>query len=321
VFALPTGSIPNGASGNSAMQWGKPRIGDAQSIIEQLYAVSRLFNGQAAVTNPSSIIYSLTNMFQNPDVNRSALKYEVTESKTIINMVNNSKMTVYMEMYVCKPKVQRANKYEYVPWTCTAINDWQDQLTAEKTTEVSGNAYESGFGQNLSDINVRTLGASPEQHQGWKKLWAYEKYTFCLEPGQKHQHVVQGELGTCDWSKFYKEGEFQNLQKWDRQVFFTAKPELSQINSNGSASGRFNQSTAESNASLGLLFEVQSIYKFTMPEVTGFKNTATFTSSLNQPLNFRRPCYLIDFITDLGHIAETDGIEKRVDDNVPDATV
>lgn len=322
VFALPTGSIPNGAPGSPAMQWGRMRIGDCQSILEQLYAVSRLFNGQVAVANPSSVRYGLTDMFQDPTVNRSALKYEVTESKSIINIFNNSKMTIYFEMYVCRPKYQRHNSYEYAPWACTAIYDWADQLNADKVAEVSGNAYEAGVGINVSNIEVKTLGASPEQHSSWRKLWDYEKFSFVMEPGQKHQHVVQGETGVCDWSKFYKDGQFQNLQKWDRQVFFVAKPELSQINTNGTASGRFNQALAELSAGYGLLFECQSIYKFTMPEPTGFKNTATFASSLNQPLNFRRPAYLIDFITDFATARDnTAGLEKRVDDNDPDSNL
>lgn len=325
VFALPTGSNAVTASN---LTWGKMRIGDAQSLIEQLYCVSRLFNGQPAIVNPSSIVYNMFGVMANPVVGgaRSALKYEVLDSKTIINMVNNSKMAVHIEMYVCKPKMQRTNQTVYPAYSCTAIDDWQDLLEAEKTTTVKGGegTYPVVIGQNLSSRNVRDLGMSPEQHQSWKKLWQFEKFVFTLEPGQRHSHTVIGETGVCDWSKFYKEGQFQNLQKWDRQVFFVAKPELSARIQDGLCSGRFNQSVAENIAQLGLLFEVQSIYKFSMPETTGLQVTSyPGVSAAGQPLHYRRPCYIVDYISDVAtgsNYGTGQGLEKRVDDNVPDAT-
>lgn len=225
VFALPTGdtSMQN-AGGNR--QWGKIRWGDAQSILEQLYCVSRLFNDCAKQTSQINVTYGLQDIFQDPTetidgLRRSALKYEILKSNTLIHIKNVSKVTVFLEMYVCKPKVQRDNKFEYDQFACTAIHDWKDALVTDLETQVAGNTN-NGLtatitGKNVSQVSCNDLGVRPEKQPIWTKLWSYEKFLITLEPGQRHVHTIVGETGVCDWSKFYKDNTFNNLQRFDRQ--------------------------------------------------------------------------------------------------------
>jgi len=334
VFALPLGIDP----GLSPEVY---RNGDAITRMGLLHAASRLFNGKGQDTFPGSIFgwqdtNNITNPNQFPNLafgNASALKIDVLSSQCHIEIKNNSLQVYNLEMYVCKPKMKRRASFNYANRaTCTATADWQDEVAQLSNSVVRNVGFATAdtlatYGQIANGpgdftVQINSLGLSPESFSTWKSLWAFEKYVIRIEPGQVHKHTIYGDSCTVDFSKDYKDSQFQLLTKFERQVFFVAKPDLTSgaLLTNGFV-GR-NAVLAQTTASLQkpLCFEVQTIYKFAMPEPTGFRQDFSEAGTFNKLLNNRVYRQAIDYYGDDSNLTATT-VTQQVDDNAPGEVV
>lgn len=356
-FVFP---LPNGCSfertGSPAVPLVSTRnlsVGKALSSIQMQYLVARLFNGAPLQLDPSLInLNDTAGLFAFPTTGTPSkiLKFDVLQSKAIIQMKNCTKQTWYIEMYVCKPKVQRAVNTEFsasfVSRMSLPLEDWASGLQQDLgngTTDMNTAMIAPvgvTKGANVSGVQLTNLGQSPEQNQQFKNNWAYEKFSIVLEPGQKHIHTINGETGTFDLKNMYKNiigqtptpsSSYILQSKWDREVFFVMKTDLqvSQNGANPGLGGRFDITEFETTRDHGLAFELQSIYKFSMPEPTGYRTgnatgTATVQAPDTQLLNtYRRAAYVNDYYCFRPEMVGGSNIIRttaRTDDNVPDAS-
>ena len=340
VFPLP----------NSAGQGNYNTIGPGMALNQLMmhYLIARAFNGAPLATNnaPSSLTWAnaTTNgWFVDPtNSTKATLKFEVIEAKCYIRFKNVTKYTQHIQMYVCKPKFNRAVLTNFqtasVYEGCQALLDWNNSLDDDGAS--GGNAGLNNatvIGPNISQVSSYKLGQVPEHAPGFNKNWSYEKFIITLEPGQRHEHVVNGETGTYDCTKLYRQAStavaapasttfFTNLSKWDREVFFVIKNDLNIGTDNGTTpvygGGRPNQTTDQTTAVNAIAFEVEPIYKFSMPDNTGFKGTAAFSASINQSLQYRRRAYVCDYLSSIKKLVDSSAdiqAKAYVDDNNPSA--
>ena len=325
VFPLPNGAAPNGT-------YDHIRVGSIQSALMMNYCIARLFNGLALEQNPFSIKWSMTGLFSNPldSTRKGSLKFDVKDASTTIHMKNLNKATLFIEMYLCKPKIQRAAPTDFTGLVesqdSQPLLDWTASLSADSATGGNSGEAAKANGPNISGLTASKLGQSPEAAYGFKQNWNYEKFVITLEPGQRHTHVVKGETGTYDMSKLFKNNgstatpsSYINQSKWEREIFFVVKQDLT-VNKASLSVGRFDLPATEITDGFGLGFEVQTQYKFSMPEPTGFIDGAAFTANLKQPNTYRRAAYMCDYISSTSSLVSGSTptrISTRIDDNNP----
>jgi len=359
VFSLPIGS-------NQQNPLVTTRNGDALSIHDHMYSLSRLFNGKdkattftGALTGFSTTgvpvtasaagpppVYTNTRQLNNFAYETGSnfavpLKYTLVDNKANITIRNNSQRAVYFQMYTCEPKYMRNINFTMNTLSCPPMQDWLDILSVDAGAEISGtittgttttdNPASGAPKVNISGITPTTFGALPEQCPAWRQLWKFDKSLIKIEPGQTHKHQVKGNTGTVNWNKFYKDSVFQNIQKWNRYVFFIAKNDMTwsstaKVNTDPVTDyvgpGNWQDSAASILAGAGIYFRIEKFYKFTMPEPTGAKTTDFNDGSGNRVtnlvLNQRRTCYGNDAISDTVPIGITTGSSTfNIDDNNP----
>lgn len=302
-----------------------------------MYAASRLWNGRLNVgadlttgawsnvnvqksTGGEWANFTQLNASGATDV--SSFKVNVTDLKAKLTLKNNSTRTMYLKMYVCKPKYQRQ---DLQTTNNLPINDWTQDLQADFNAQIDGiqTATTKASGINVANqagtqsVFRETMYACPLQLPQWKKKWNANKYEIILEPGQTHNHWVQGDEIEYDFAKMYSKAsdgtnQFQNIQKTDRHIFFTGVSELA-TQTTGSINGRI-----AGNANGVLLFETEIFCRMTMPEsagtsITNIGNLITNTSYM-QPLTQRKRAYFVDIY----HQSVSDNqvtLNANVDDN------
>lgn len=301
-----------------------------------MYCASRLWNNRLSIGNgltlgsyanlrvESDLTDNWSNFSKSLAAQASAFKVTVTDLKAKMTMKNNGTRTCYLTMYVCKPKYQRND------FTGTSaglpVKDWEICLGADGTADVegaqttvnkAGTINVQGSAGNQS-VNIGDMYESPLRCQNFKRMYAVDEYKITLEPGQTHYHWLQGDAGEYDFSKMYTKGNtaaqvFNNIQKTDRHVFFTAVQELA-YNANGKA-GRLNSPAAGNQR---LIFETEMFIKMKMPEtagtsITNIGNLITTTAN-TQPLTQRHRSYFLDTFFETTEAGQ-DVYTANVDDN------
>ena len=325
VFPLPNGVSQNGL-------FSHVRVGCIQSQLMMSYCIARLFNGLPLEQNPVNINWSLAGLFANPTdaTRKGTLKFDVKMAQTTIHMKNLNKATLFIEFYVCKPKIQRVCPVDFTGLPknndSQPLLDWTASLSTDSATGGNSGDGAKANGPNISGLTNTKLGQSPEACTQFKQNWSYEKYSVTLEPGQRHTHVVKGETGTYDMSKMFKNqgstavvSAFINQSKWEREVFYIVKEDMT-INKAALAGGRFDIPATEATDGLGIAFEVQTQYKFSMPEPTGFLAGGAFVANLDQTNTYRRAAYMCDYISSTSSLVSggtPTRVSTRIDDNNP----
>lgn len=234
------------------------------------------------------------NFTPNLTTDSSAFKVKITELKAKITMKNNSGRTMYLKMFVCKPKYQRWNTSD--TGNGLPIDDWEKCLTTDAASIVEGEQTATNKAGPINlGVSYFTYQASPLMNANWKRQWDSNIYEITLEPGQTHVHWLEGDVGDYDFSKMYTKGPsstfvFNNIQKTDRHVFFIGVPEL--------ATGTALDARLQSENTQKLIFETTMFCTMKMPEtagtsITNIGNLLT-NSAYTQPITQRRRAYLID---------------------------
>ena len=154
--------------------------------------------------------------------------------------------------------------------------------------------------------------SDPATSETFKKKFAINSFAVVLEPGQVHEHWVEGDVGDYDFSKFSETTDgafkFNNYGPCDRHIFFTSVPELS---SSATVAGRLRTD----NALDQIVFETQIFCRISMPETAGFVTLAQGgTGLLPQPLTQRKRAYFLD---NFWATETTAAFTNTVDDNYP----
>lgn len=304
-----------------------------------MYVVSRLFNGRPAF-NPANTTpkagkwgdiyfeksnnewYNFANdLFTKP----SAFKMTVHKLKAKMLMKNNTTRTQYLKMYVCKLK-RDCNDLTTYP-RGFAVNEWEQGLIFDgnaKAYSRGGSASEeiiaasinisNSITSNAPSVDIEDMYQDPMQSETFKKKFAVNAYSIVLEPGQLHEHWIEGDVGEYDYSKFYENenGGFQFLNRatTDRHVFFTSVPELA-VAAGGQA-GRYRSG----NVLDQICFETQIFAQVSMPETAGlsYQTIPLAGQPQLQQLTQRKRAYFHD---NFWEEESTAAFTNNIDDNVP----
>lgn len=292
-----------------------------------LHCASRLWNGAAVAANQNDFSYGRLDNFCNPEgTDKAALKLDILKSWAVIEMKNVTRTKLRLYMYVCAPKYMRRSTFTYQnQWQCLPAADWNDQLIVETNARVDGNntiaPQITSTGINVSGVGASAYGLFPEQTASWRKLWNFEKFEIVLEPGQEHRHVVNGYTGPVDFSKYYRDSNFQNIVPQDRHVMFVMQTDLGVIRQGtplASYGARTSQIFTDVQAGCGIIFETKLHYKLQMPEPAGARMPATGILGIgayNKPLGYRRRCFMYDIVSQPGLTFFSEALD--VDDNNP----
>lgn len=304
------------------------------------YAAARLFNNRPTA-GTGLTVRALSNLritngvgWKNFDdfADKAALKLTVQKLYAVITMKNNTSRTMYLKMFVCKPKYQRRSNVESVlSLRGLPVIDWINQLDMEGDAKISG-GQSSGQASIASTININdsvkfhTYNNVPTKCQSWNRLWSVEQFNLTLEPGQVHKHTVQGDEIDVDFSKMFaseaNQTVFNDVQKLNRYVFFTGVPELAWDNVCGAIRAQNSETPTGSDPPTNeqrqyLLFETEIHCKIKMPEPTGGSiptpTPADGTARLFNNTN-RKRAYCVDTFTEVGTLTNS-GLEMNVDDN------
>ena len=304
-----------------------------------MYVASRLFNGRPAYSTGLtagkwSDIYleKVANNWHNfsDDLfnKPSAFCMTVHTLKAKITMKNNTTRTQYLKMYVCKPKHDQNDNQTYPRGY--AVNHWENGLSIDGAARVTGYPgqagppvqYEMASAVNISNthlgtqpsLDIEDMYSDPLQCESFKKEFNTNVYAIVLEPGQVHEHWVEGDVGEYDYSKFYtsldESTQFNNRAKTDRHIFFTSVPEMA-VGATGDV-GRLRTGLAVDQ----ICFETQIFCKISMPETAGFlyMNEPLAGQSQMHPLTQRKRAYFLD---NFWALETTQNFTNNVDDNNP----
>jgi len=279
---------------------------------------ARLFNGRKAgalnswdeIYKESSVTAPEWKNFDQLNNNVPAGKFTIEKTFAIVKMKNNTPRTVYLKMYVAKPKYQRVSG-TMAGNDGHCVNDWTTQLNMEGQANIDGEMLP--FDQNTRKLAINidnslktfSLNSCPTKVESLKSLWAFEKFAITLEPGQVHTQYIAGDSMDLDYSKMVVKSQnsttglsFADVQKFSRHVFFTGYPELAYAYRDGdSTNGGWRCRYPD--ASYKLLFETEIHCKIKMPEPTGGVMPVNTLSDPNGGRiftnNSRKRAYCFDF--------------------------
>jgi len=258
-----------------------------------------------------------------------ALKLTVQKAYAVIKMKNNTSRTMYLRMYVSAPKYQR------ISGTMNdadghAINDWKRALAAEGGLAFNAGTSATADATQAMKVNVggyvtvNTMYAKPTDVQTFNRLWKTDCYTIVLEPGQVHNHTIQGDEIELDYSKMFVKSQssssgltFADLQKFSRCVYFTGVTEMAYDSAVGGVRAQNNQvgPTGSTYQAQYLLFETEIHAKIKMPEITGGSAPAIAASgSKTLVMTNRKRAYVTEQFWNSASLTNT-GFEMNVDDN------
>lgn len=303
---------------------------------------ARLFNGRLKETNAFGEVYTEQGIVAGKEWRNfdqlvgavPALKLSVESTYAVIKMKNNSVRTLYLKMYVAKPKYQRAsgtmNNIEG-----HAVNDWITQLSMEGQAEVSGKQYPGDSNTRSLAVNIDntvkhfSMYACPTKCKSLQAMWSFDITEIVMEPGQTYKTIVRGDAMELDYSKMVHKSQtsnqgliFNDIQKFSRCVFFTGVPEMAYSTANDGTFVPGAYRCKSQDANQRLLFETELHCKIKMPEPTGGvlpwqspEGIATqgriFTN------NSRKRAYCFDIFSNTNGQALNPFYTQNVDDNNP----
>lgn len=266
--------------------------------------------------------------FNQMDSDGAALKLTVQKAYAVIRMKNNTSRTMYLRMYVCSPKYQRPSGV-MTNTDGTVINDWYRALTYEGQIAFNAGTSATADSTQAMKVNVgnyvtpNTMYAKPTDCATFNKWWKTDCYTIVLEPGQVHNHTVQGDEIEMDFSKMYVKAQanqnatLADLQKFNRYVFFTGVTEMAYDTSNGAVRAQNNQvgPSGSTYQAQYLLFETEIHAKIKMPEITGGSiPTVNALGSKTVVMTNRKRAYVTEQFWSNTSLTNS-GFEMNVDDN------
>ncbi|QCX35050.1 capsid protein [Ninurtavirus muliumi] len=183
---------------------------------------------------------------------------------TRVTLRNNSQRVYICKIYECAPK-----SVIDPPAAADAPTFWTSALAQE---------FVSPFG-SIASVNplnnsVNQLYMTPQQCKQFNQQFASQVTNVTIEPGQSYVYFMQGPQNMVyDYTKFYQQAIFANLQKMTRHLFIVAHNDLITYTDTGIVGGgnpgvaRLREAAAFVGA--GLAVEVENVYKLGMPKKTG----------------------------------------------------
>lgn len=191
---------------------------------------------------------------------------------------NNSNKTLYLEIYDCSPKsITNADK---------PLEDW-----------TSGCNDDIAAGKNPGSINPSKLHTTPFLVAEWNRAWKAQVTKVTMEPGQTWMRTVEGPAIRYDYSKFWRDGVFQENQKFALSTFVILKNDLG-LEVSGTPSTLTpwsNTRAAEFNSGYRHIV-VESVYhlKYSIPEQAGLTTNVGGTIVAGGRLDKRVEKYVVD---------------------------
>lgn len=206
---------------------------------------------------------------------------------------NNSRRTVTLKLFECKPKV-KTNAFH-------PLEQWSNTLAAENNPNES----------NIAGTTVNTLYNDPRNVKSWSQIWSPQVTTIVMEPGQTYVHKLQGPKNQMlDFAKFVVNNApqvFMDQQPFARYMLAISYVDL--VTTTLSATGRYVDASGE--AYDGIAFEIKRVYNLAMPEQAGLELPVTYSGGIKS-LGYRRYSFAIYNDSD----AQT-GFVRRIDDENP----
>lgn len=233
--------------------------------VSVLQAASCLFNKFDA-----TLVKLNTNAGQFSDKN---VVIDVKNAYATFYLKNNGQRTLHIDIYDCA--------FKGIPPVAPNINTlWAQCLTDD---------YNNGI--NVNNFGINTLHVTPSMSPEFMRRMKFEKRTIVLDPGQTHQFILPGPKNQrYDFSKFWRDTVFVNLQPMVRTVMAVVKTDL--IASYTGTAPRVKDTIgrlAEDglNGVNGLLIESTIHYHIAMPEQAGFVYPASTALGVSQALTNR----------------------------------
>lgn len=244
-----------------------------------LDAASRLYNAKTGLISIGQFAPNSTGSFFVTAY--KPLKFHVKSSSVRYTMKNNSLRTMYIRLYECAPKAKGSADFANL---ATISQGWVVNAATGAMTQAALNDAVvepvTGWGKNLADdfidgysgqlsagANVvqttNMLGLTPQSSKSFKKSWKTDMKEIILLPGEGYEWNINGPSGIeMDYEKFLFNGNYQNVQKFTRFVFFTCKLDLCSGATTGA--GRVNMNLATDL----LTWERTDSFVLLMPELT-----------------------------------------------------
>lgn len=222
--------------------------------------------------------------------NPETAKIEIRNCFSMIKIKNNTQRLANVLMVIGDPKKTTFTVQSF-------LDTWINQLLSDSTTGPQG--------MNVLDNSVNTLYNSPGLNPGMRSQYKISRTKIKLEPGQEFNFKMQGPQNeTLNMKTLYRGGTYQNQSsKYTRQLFIIAYPDML-----GCADSSVHRTQSASTTTPGILVECSQYYNLTMPDTTGWDNTAGLLPAV-VPLEMRRSAYAIRNYT-IGDVTGPVGINE-----------
>lgn len=211
------------------------------------YAVQRLVGGQAS----SQTVYWQDND-NNGTLDAKIARIKVLKQSATYRIRNNTARVVTLRIMCWSPK-----SVDYTRDVGTNPYDaWNQAL----------NTQNSITGQNPTGTTPFTLYNTPKYLKEMKARYQMDETFVDIPPGMEHVYKVDGPTMEYDFSKYWKDTTFYDMQKFTKQVAFIAYNDL--VKTSLGTLGRFTDNTIPSSGSV--IVEQTCFLKFAIPEQAGF---------------------------------------------------
>lgn len=253
---------------------------DPRLIFDPLYlryAVSRLHGTMPAIQNPTK-----TELLTTYDANQLDLgtaRINVLKQSMTFRIRNNAPRKATIKIYCLSPKS--------VNYTDTlgqnAFTLWNDGMANQNVgpTEERLNPFPT---------TPFHLHCTPKWCERVKQFYTIDETIVELEAGKEYNYKVDGPNMMYDYSKFFKDSNFYNQQKFTKQVMFVGYLDLVRTNAAAPAPvGRYTDYATSSPHSI--LIESTYFVKYQIPEQVGFIYPSSTTSGTLQNRGLVKPAY------------------------------
>lgn len=274
-------------------------------------AAEVLFGPRVGPTNNSAIWNIPVGCMGGNDAIAVNARIPVINSWARYCLKNNSNIGMEVKMFICKPRVNSfmyhgmnpAGQSPDVFYLYDPIKDWekaQGDLYADAVNSFGILTQKQTLKGVLQTDGISTMDVDPRMFTWWNKKWKADVIKMKISPGQCIEKIVKGPSDfVVDMFKLFRGANennankadaalrpggwtFEEIQKYNRYVFFIVKPEISAASTqllDGSpvvyGAGRyFNPNSLKEGQTF--LVENRLFYKIGLPEKFGRQNESAY---------------------------------------------
>lgn len=272
------------------------------SAAKYLDAASILFNNKTAALDYSATAGNMsvfTQLSTNTPVltKQLGLKLDIIDSFVKWDIKNTSARAVYIEFYVCAPKLKFISENALTTFRVAAETETGTTVVKGNGDWVQNTANKALYGADLAKM----IGIDPNAFKGFSSLWSYEKTSMYIKPGEECVHKIQGPKNfTVDFNTLQPAGggyDGTALNKFSKSVFIRVHPDLVQattLSLLGSSAlsnpGYWIKNNLGNDSIIDpVAIRMEEVFKIQCPEVAGFIANAGIAAGASQMLNLRKP--------------------------------